>query len=56
MTEVGNTTDYAEYIEKGTSKMAAQPMLRPALDQEQMELVRDIQQLIYRVAVQEGNG
>lgn len=55
MTEVGNTTDYAEYIEKGTSKMAAQPMLRPAMDREQMQLIRDIEQLVYRVAAQEGN-
>lgn len=55
MTEVGNTANYAEYIEKGTSKMAAQPMLRPAIDREQMALIRDIEQLVYRVAEQEGN-
>ncbi|GAB3669550.1 HK97-gp10 family putative phage morphogenesis protein [Halopiger thermotolerans] len=54
-TEVGNTADYAEYVEKGTRKMAAQPMLRPALDREQRELVRDIEQLIYRVASEVGN-
>lgn len=56
MTEVGNTTDYAEFVERGTSKMAAQPMLRPALDREQMALIRDIEELVFRVAAQEGNG
>ncbi|WP_435552755.1 HK97-gp10 family putative phage morphogenesis protein [Natrinema sp. CGMCC1.2065] len=55
MTEVGNTADYAEFVEKGTSKMAAQPMLRPAMDREQMALIRDIEQLVFRVAAQEGN-
>ncbi|WP_135827301.1 HK97-gp10 family putative phage morphogenesis protein [Halorussus halobius] len=55
ITEVGNTADYAEHVEKGTSKMAAQPMLRPAMDREQMALIRDIEELVYRVAAQEGN-
>ncbi|KDE60619.1 hypothetical protein EL22_00055 [Halostagnicola sp. A56] len=55
MTEVGNTANYAEFVERGTSKMSAQPMLRPAMDRELMALTRDIEQLVYRVAMQEGN-
>jgi HK97 gp10 family phage protein len=30
---IGSTLDYAGYVELGTSKMAAQPYLRPALAQ-----------------------
>lgn len=56
MTEVGNSANYAEFVERGTQDMAAQPMLRPALDREQMALIRDIEELVFRVAAQEGNG
>ena len=29
---IGTNVEYAPYVEQGTSKMAAQPFLRPALD------------------------
>ena len=37
---IGTNTEYAPYVEMGTSKMAAQPYLRPALDGTRDELVR----------------
>lgn len=36
-----NTVDYASYVEFGTSKMAAQPFMTPALE-ENKDIVRDI--------------
>ena len=32
-------TDYAEFVEFGTSRMAAQPYMRPALDEHEGEIV-----------------
>ncbi len=37
--ELGATADYALYVEFGTSRMAAQPFLRPALDANQDKFV-----------------
>lgn len=30
--EIGPTADYGKYVEEGTSRMAPQPYMRPALD------------------------
>lgn len=35
-------TDYAEYVEFGTSRMAAQPYMRPALDEHEGEILQAI--------------
>jgi HK97 gp10 family phage protein len=35
---VGFSADYAEHVEFGTSKMAAQPYLRPAIDEHMGEI------------------
>lgn len=36
-------TDYAEYVEFGTSRMAAQPYMRPALDEHEGEIVQAVE-------------
>lgn len=36
-------TDYAEHVEFGTSRMAAQPYLRPALDEHEGEIVQAVE-------------
>lgn len=36
--EVGTDVDYGKYVEFGTSRMAAQPYLRPALDENRDEI------------------
>ncbi len=38
--EIGTPVEYAPYIEYGTSRMAAQPYLRPALDENIGKLVK----------------
>jgi len=55
-TEVGTNTEYAPFIEFGTSQMAAQPFLRPALDGELRSLERRIQAAVIEAAQREGNG
>ncbi len=35
-------TDYAEHVEFGTSRMAAQPYMRPALDEHENEIVQAV--------------
>lgn len=40
--EVGYEADYASYVEFGTYKMAAQPYLRPAIDEHQAEIVHEV--------------
>lgn len=36
-------TDYAEHVEFGTSRMAAQPYMRPALDEHESEILGAIE-------------
>ena len=55
VTEVGSNVHYAPHVEYGTVHMNSQPMLRPSLDEESRDLIRDIEQLVYRVAESEGN-
>ena len=38
--------DYAEFVEFGTSRMAAQPYMRPALDQNEREIVNAVQRTV----------
>lgn len=47
---VGSPVEYAIYVEAGTSKMAAQPYLRPALEQGLEEYEKDIGKAIGRAA------
>ncbi len=35
-------TDYAEHVEFGTSRMAAQPYMRPALDEHENEIMQAV--------------
>lgn len=39
-------TDYAEHVEFGTSRMAAQPYMRPALDQHEAEIIGAVEATI----------
>lgn len=39
-------TDYAEHVEFGTSRMAAQPYLRPAVDEHEREIVAAIEDAV----------
>jgi HK97 gp10 family phage protein len=43
---IGPHTDYAEHVEFGTSRMAAQPYLRPALDEHEGEIVAAVSDTI----------
>ena len=47
--KVGAYIDYAKYLEFGTSKMKAQPFLRPAFDTHKMEVSEDIKRRIQKV-------
>ena len=38
--QVGTPVEYAVYIEYGTSRMAARPVLRPAVDEHQPEILK----------------
>ena len=39
-------TEYAEHVEFGTSRMAAQPYMRPALDQHESEIIGAVEATI----------
>jgi HK97 gp10 family phage protein len=39
-------TDYAEYVEFGTSRMEAQPYMRPALDEHEAEIVQAVRDTV----------
>jgi HK97 gp10 family phage protein len=39
-------TDYAEFVEFGTSRMAAQPYMRPALDEHEGEIVQAVRDTV----------
>lgn len=39
---VGTNLAYAEFVERGTSKMAAQPYLRPAMDETRQQVVQEV--------------
>ncbi len=39
---IGPHTDYAEHVEFGTSRMEAQPYMRPALDEHENEIVQAV--------------
>jgi HK97 gp10 family phage protein len=43
MAEIAPHTDYAEHVEFGTSRMAAQPYMRPALDEHEREILQAIE-------------
>lgn len=43
---IGPHTDYAEHVEFGTSRMAAQPYMRPALDEHEGEIVQAVSDTI----------
>ena len=39
-------TEYAEHVEFGTSRMAAQPYMRPALDQHEAEIIGAVERTV----------
>lgn len=43
--EVGSTTEYSPYLEFGTRFMEAQPFVRPSLDEQKKEFVKDFKKL-----------
>ena len=45
---VGTNVDYAPWVEGGTSKMAAQPFLRPALDENENRVKKMIADVVGR--------
>jgi HK97 gp10 family phage protein len=53
--QVGTNVEYSEYVEYGTSKMAAQPYLRPALDSN-IEAIKRVMKEKYGVAIREVTG
>lgn len=44
--DAGPTTSYAPYVEYGTRFMAAQPFVRPALEEQASKFKRDMQKLV----------
>jgi HK97 gp10 family phage protein len=40
---IGPHTDYAEHVEFGTSRMEAQPYMRPALDEHEGEILQAVE-------------
>ena len=42
----GGAVDYAGYVEYGTSKMPAQPYLRPAVMQHELDILTQLERLI----------
>jgi len=44
-----NDVDYAQYVEYGTSKMKAQPFLRPAIEYARKEVVKDLNKEIKKI-------
>ena len=53
---IGNEAHYSPHVEFGTSKMDAQPMLRPAIDEEARQLMRRIRMAVIEAAVKAGGG
>lgn len=43
--EVGPTTEYSGYLEYGTRYMAAQPFVKPSLDEQEKQFERDFKKL-----------
>ena len=43
---IGPHADYAEHLEFGTSRMAARPFLRPALDEHEGEIVQAVRDTV----------
>lgn len=44
--EVGNVKEYAGYVEKGTRFMDAQPYLKPAVDNDAPDYIKDLKKAI----------
>ena len=44
--KVGTNVEYASFVETGTSRMAAQPFLRPAVDAKAKDVVDEIRESI----------
>jgi HK97 gp10 family phage protein len=53
---VGNEAHYSPHVEFGTTKMDAQPMLRPAIDAESRRLMRRVRMAVIEAAVTAGGG
>ena len=51
---VGTNVEYAPYVEMGTSKMAAQPYLRPAADNNRARVAKELGVTIGQAAVAGG--
>ena len=49
--EVGTNVEYAPYVEMGTSKMAAQPFLYPALAADKQKILQDVKDAIKKGGV-----
>jgi len=44
--EEGKPVDYAAFVEFGTSKMKAQPYMRPAMDKNKAQLIKQLEQVL----------
>lgn len=44
--ESGPTTEYSEYLERGTRRMEAQPFVRPAFEDQKEIFIKDLKGLV----------
>ena len=47
---IGTNVDYAPWVESGTDRMAAQPYLRPALDENKAKIERELGLVVGKAA------
>ena len=47
--ELTANTDYAQYVEYGTSRMAARPFIRPAYEAHKHELMEEVERSVRRL-------
>lgn len=53
---VGTDVEYAPYVEMGTSKQAAQPYLRPALNENRQDIIDSVEKIFQEILRRNAKG